>query len=105
MALLAALVPGLLPPLTFDRPGYERFFALWLCRTELIAQAQWIAYTGHSYALSTGDLPEGLFLAAFPDEATAFEAMVRVNNAREMNRTRARLAQERATGTQTQRLF
>lgn len=105
LILLAALAPGLMPPLTPDKAGYERMVGLWFCRTELMAQAQWISYVGHSYALGSGDLPEALFLAVYPDEASAFEAYCRVNNAREMNRTRAKLAQERATGSHTRSMF
>ncbi len=100
---MAALIPGYLPPITFDRQGYERHFALWLCRAEIMSQAEWVVYVGTSYAMGLDDLPAELFLAAFGDEASAFEAMVRTNNAR----SSARMARQRQArpGVQTRSLF
>jgi len=98
---LNALTPGLLPPVTRDRAGYELFFATKLNRAELINQQAALLYLGSSYAQSLDDLPGELFLAICEDEATAFEAMCNANNGRE----RARLHREQVGGVRTRKLM
>ena len=69
-----------------------------------MAQAQWIAFIAASYAHGMDDLPEAWFRAVYQDESAAFDAMVAYNNARDMARTRRKMAQERA-GIKTRSLF
>lgn len=86
---MAALLPGILRPLEDTREGYAQFVGLWLNRRSVIAQWEHIGYVGSSYAQGNGDLPAEFFLAVCDDEASAFEAMVKANNARSMARARA----------------
>lgn len=103
VALLNALTPGLLPPLTWTREGYEQYIGCKLNRAELLNQQAGVIFTGTSYAHSLEDIPGDIFLALCDDEATAFELMVKANNAR----SDARVSRETANpgGMRTRRLF
>jgi hypothetical protein len=102
--LTAALCPGAARPWTPDRAGYEAFFGCWLNREELLAQAAWVVLVGTGYAGAEDDIPAQMFTATHRDESTAFEAMVAANNARDMARSRRKVAAKRA-GVETRSVF
>jgi hypothetical protein len=62
--------------------SYSDFCGIWFNRGELMNQAIYIALSAHTYGSSLADVPPEIFLAAYDDEATAFEMWAATNNAR-----------------------